>query len=256
MPFTLSHAAAALPLRSLLGRYASMSGLIIGSFSPDLPYFMNIGIGAKRTHSVFGALTYSLIIGFVAYLVFHFLVRPAFLPALPAPLRERIPRTALKAGLPQVPIAAVILSLALGALTHVAWDSFTHARAVDLWEPMFAIPVLVVGGHEFFLYKVLQYASGVIGLLIIAAYLKYWLATTPRREDAVDGYSLRVQLGIALCLLLIPAFFGVLTAAETAGGHGVAWLVSFLPATAFAAGAAFVPGVVAISGILLLIRAS
>jgi hypothetical protein len=44
MPFTLSHAATAVPLHRLLQKHGNITAFVIGTFSPDLPYFLPLAI--------------------------------------------------------------------------------------------------------------------------------------------------------------------------------------------------------------------
>ena len=126
MPFTGSHPAAVLPLLRL-GLPAS--ALVIGSLTPDLPYYFDLPVTAAQTHSLTGALGADLILGISAYLIWHLLLVPPLIWAAPAGLQRRIPDR-LRAG-PRLStagdLARVGLALAIGALTHVLWDAFTHA---------------------------------------------------------------------------------------------------------------------------------
>jgi|HubBroStandDraft_1064217.scaffolds.fasta_scaffold451974_2 hypothetical protein len=57
MPFTLAHAAAALPFRRL---HLVWSGLVIGTFAPDLEYFVRFSPNDGYGHTLVGALVLSL----------------------------------------------------------------------------------------------------------------------------------------------------------------------------------------------------
>lgn len=175
MPFTASHPAAVLPL---LGRGLPASALVIGSVTPDLPYYLPMPFTGVQTHtlsSVFGA---NLLLGLAAFLVWHLLLVPPLIWVAPAGLQRRIPDR-WRAGLtPRLATAGdlgrVCAALILGALTHLVWDSFTHA---DMWGPrnlpwldsvIFALP----------LYRWLQIASSVVGLAILArAGMSWWRRT-------------------------------------------------------------------------------
>src|SRR2546422_563636 len=76
MPFTLAHPAAVIPLRRVLGRASVLSALIIGSLSPDVIYFIPLGIGRATSHSLAGLFWFCIPVGFVGYLLFHALLRP------------------------------------------------------------------------------------------------------------------------------------------------------------------------------------
>lgn len=209
MPFTLSHAAAALPLQHVLRRYCSVSGLVIGSFAPDTPYFVSVGVRPGQTHTLIGAVTWSLAFGMIAWLLYQLLIRPALAPALPSPLRRRLPLSFAQVQLPREPISIVALSVALGALTHVFWDSFTHARAVATWGEAFGNLVTLPGGLSAPLFKWLQYGGGVCGLLVIMAYVLAWWRRSSPREDSVRPYPAPWPAVIGLAVIALPMLFGV-----------------------------------------------
>lgn len=56
MPFTLAHPAAAVPLRRRLGRYGTLSLLLIGSMARDLAYFLPVGVSRAQSPALARAL--------------------------------------------------------------------------------------------------------------------------------------------------------------------------------------------------------
>ena len=60
MPFTIAHAAAALPLRKTR---LVLSALVIGTMVPDLQYFLRMAPDDRYGHSLRGALLLSLPLG-------------------------------------------------------------------------------------------------------------------------------------------------------------------------------------------------
>lgn len=149
MPFTFSHPAAVLPL--LDGRRGRgplvATGLVAGSMAPDVPYFADsllrgcYGLGAV-THRWWAVPTVDVLIaaGLVGW--WHGLVRP--------PL-----------GRPQLGWFAA--SAALGAATHVVWDSFTHEGRAGVR----ALPVLDTRLVGLPLYTLLQYGSSAAALALV-----------------------------------------------------------------------------------------
>jgi hypothetical protein len=175
MPFTLAHPAAVLPLRRL--RLMRTVPLIVGAMTPDLPYYLPWRI-AKHipdvTHTLLGTLTLDLPLGLLSLLCVWLLRAP-----LAAPLGSgaRAKCAAAMESFGSRPLNWVLapLSILVGAWTHLAWDSFTHA---DGWMvrriPALSAPV------SFFSYTgqlchVLQYAFSVFGLAVLAI----WFARLP-----------------------------------------------------------------------------
>ncbi|MFF4327623.1 DUF4184 family protein [Streptomyces sp. NPDC001591] len=137
MPFTLSHAAAVLPVIRRSGRARGplvASALVLGSFAPDSFFFADAVVGGLMhyggfAHSLLGVLTVDAVI--TAALTACWLLLREPLPALlPASARGRVHafvRGEHWAG-HRLPALALrfYLSAVTGSLTHVVWDSFTH----------------------------------------------------------------------------------------------------------------------------------
>jgi hypothetical protein len=187
MPFTGSHPAAVLPLM----RWGLVpSALVIGSMSPDLPYYLPLPAGpeatlSRLTHTAGGVFGLDLAIGALALVVWLVLVAPLAIAAAPLAVRSRLP-----AGLP-VPwrryvtgprtALMLVLSLWIGAATHVLWDEFTH---IDRWGyrnvAWLAAPHGPLEG-----YRWAQYGSGLLGGLLIAdAIGRWWRRTAPAGSPA------------------------------------------------------------------------
>jgi hypothetical protein len=103
-----------------MGRFAVPSALAIGSVVPDLWYFVPT-LDRSDTH-VGGALFWFCPpVGLAAYLLFHLLLKQPLIALVSPRLAGFTPRS-----LPAVPWHAVIVSLLVGAATHMVWDGLTH----------------------------------------------------------------------------------------------------------------------------------
>ncbi|MFJ8080489.1 DUF4184 family protein [Streptomyces sp. NPDC096205] len=199
MPFTLSHAAAALPLMRTdgTGRGALVpSVLVAGTFSPDLTYYAaSVLSGAMEfgdvTHSFPGVFTVDVLISW-ALVGLWLLVREP-LVALLSRNRQHRTATLLRCGAPRARVrpstaAWWYVSAALGALTHVVWDAFTH---LDRWG-MRLFPVLgrEIAGSP--LYWYLQYGGSAVAAVVIVVFLVRALRHAPAAEPVgVPLLSLR-----------------------------------------------------------------
>jgi hypothetical protein len=181
MPFTLAHPAAVIPVARPLGRLAVPSALVIGSIAPDLAYFLPLGVDRIESHSLAGLFWFCLPIGLATYVLFHLLLKAPLLSLVPASIEDRLESVSPNR-LPPVSWLVVVASLLAGALTHVIWDAFTHAGgpAVAL-IPVLKIKLFAVGRYTVFVYKVLQHASTLVGLTVMAWWSARWLARAPRR---------------------------------------------------------------------------
>jgi hypothetical protein len=212
MPFTLAHPAAAIPFWSTLGRAGVLSALIIGSMSPDLPYFLPWKIDRANSHSLIGLFFVCLPLGFATYSLFHGLLRPVGYALLPRPIRDRLPRIPGSASLPADPVWGVLISLTVGAATHIFWDGFTHQYGFAVEAvPALRTFLFEVDGHEVYLYRVLQHASSLIGLSLLAYWGWRWFRTTPPLPQPAEWQlSPAVRRTSLIVLFASPAIGGVL----------------------------------------------
>ncbi|WDZ91373.1 DUF4184 family protein [Nocardiopsis sp. HUAS JQ3] len=174
MPFTPSHVAAVLPLaRTGLPPAA----LVVGSVAPDLPYYLPLPVAAATTHGPAG-LWLDVLLGGAVLALYAYVLRPplhALAGGSTAP-RVRAPRSARGA---TRAAALTSAALAVGSVTHMAWDSFTQTGGalVRAW-PLLSTPV--AGPH--LLYNVLMYASSAGGLAVLA-----WWVHRERARRAGTG---------------------------------------------------------------------
>lgn len=211
MPFTLCHPAVVLPLHGAARRRTQLSALVIGSMAPDFVYFFSLGVSGAFTHSVAGVFLYCVPAGLGAYLVYHLLLRDAFIAWAPTGIAARMVPTARWLPRDAVDAVPIVLSLLLGAASHIAWDAFTHANTVVVRHVDLLRAPLALGGHVFPLYKVLQHLSSAVGCLVIAAYVVRWWTRTPSCQPLQD----RPGPGQRLSVLLLVA--GAAAAGSLAG---------------------------------------
>lgn len=219
MPFTLAHPAAVLPLRRVpLMRTVP---LIIGAMTPDVPYYFPWRIAKhipQETHTFLGTLTLDLPMGLVMLLLIWLLRAPLAAPV--GPRAEAKCFAALERfGSRLSNWALAPLSILIGAWTHLAWDSFTHA---DGWivSRVSALSAPV----SFFSYTgelchVLQYVSSVFGLAVLAT----WLVRLP--APAAEGRNEARSAGGVLLLAVLLA-----VAAAAGGVETVEHIVHHTPA--------------------------
>ena len=208
MPFTVSHVAAVLPM---VGRSEKLpaAALVIGSMAPDYPWFLTRGRTSQLSHSPLGVVTVDLAVGLLAFAVWRLWVQRPARDLVPRPLGERLPQPPGLAvrGLPWAALAVV-----LGALTHLVWDSFTHAGrwGVEV-VPWLHTEHLGLPG-----YKWAQFASGLLGLAVLVIWSLRRLA-----ETAPDGDGLRStssERRVAWVLVAAGALVGVVSGLLQNGG--------------------------------------
>ena len=215
MAFTLAHPSAAIPLARPLGRWGVLSALIIGSVAPDLWYFLPFDVDRTDSHSVAGLFWFCLPVSLTLYVVFHALLKRPALGLLPASLAKRLAGfTVTDRLLPAVPWAAVMVSVLAGAGTHLVWDAFTHYNggAVASW-PALRAPLLSIGSYELRVFTVLQYASTLVGIVLLCI----WLGRALKRAP-VEPLRLPIRFSFRARLLILA---GLLAAAAWGGASGL-----------------------------------
>jgi len=230
VPFTGSHVAAVLPLG---GTALPVSALVVGSMAPDVPYYLPEGpwmalAGGGATHTVLGVVVWAPVWGLLVLLLWHGLFAPAAIAVSPDALRRRIPTPATvraRFGSPRA-LASTYAALVVGAMTHVAWDAFTHEgewgaqNLAWLAEPVPWLPISLPG------YQWAQYASGVFGVVVIAWWLVRWWRRTPPAPTAGTGISPAARLGAIAAVALATLFGAVTVVARAVGGDAAVQLDS------------------------------
>ena len=230
MPFTPSHAVVALPfLRTPL----IPAAIAVGAMTPDLPLFVRaLPLHYGLTHSL-SWLPLTIVLALALLVVWRALLRPAVRELSPTWLARRLPaqwddgaRAALhetfaggRAGTSWPGVLLLVASLAIGTLSHIAWDVFTH-------EGRWGVELLPMLGEEWGAlpgYRWLQHVSSAVGLVILCVWAVRWLRRRPndRAPSRVLPDAVRWAWWLALPVLLLAAWlvggaiFGPLTAEWT-----------------------------------------
>jgi hypothetical protein len=129
VPYPFAHPAAVLPLARPLGRFAVPSALALGSVAPDLWHLVPL-VNRADSHTPAALLWFCLPAGLIAYVLFHLLLKQPLI----ALLWPRLGAVACN-GFPRAPWYAVVVSLLVGALTHLIWDAITHTNDHTMQDP-------------------------------------------------------------------------------------------------------------------------
>ena len=166
MPFTISHAAAVLPLRRFTKGALPLAALMIGSMSPDFSYFLPGDLAFLPTHTLAGLFWFCWPAGLAAWLLFVHVLEAPTLALLPEPWRTRITPSDSRITLANIALASV--AVLIGAVTHVIWDSFTHRYSpVTDALPLLRISLFKIGWTHIYVYKFLQHLSSVVGMIAL-----------------------------------------------------------------------------------------
>ncbi|MBV9959216.1 MAG: DUF4184 family protein [Acidobacteria bacterium] len=225
MPVTFAHPAAVVPLRRLL----PLSALIVGSLTPDFEYPLRLAAVSRFSHTGPGILYFCVPVGFCCLWIFHRLIKRPVVLLLPSALRERLATLSMRFDFWPAPRLLLILAaLAVGALSHIIWDAFTHEYGfvVESW-PVLQATVFAFAGHELKLYKLLQYGSSLLGLLLLCYFVLRWMQQHPAQTGAAPGQFLPARLRRAIVATVLGAtcggavLLGSWAASQETGLHAV-----------------------------------
>lgn len=207
VPFTLAHAAAALPFRRLR---LVPSALVVGTLAPDFWYFLGLGFDSGLGHTIQGAFVFTPLLALIVLWIFHTLVKPSAISLLPCSVQSRLVSPLDRFGFwGPARLAAILGSILLGIATHLLWDSFTHPTTwlYHHWTFLsrtMRLPILGLVPY----YKVFQHGSTIIGIGVLLVWSAHWYQTTePCRQNPSPLLSASQKLSL-IALITIIACLG------------------------------------------------
>ena len=166
-------------------------------------------IQSDCSHNIEGLLWFNFPVGIILTFIFHNIVKVALVNNSPNFIYRRM-------------IAfnefnwnnyfkknwlIVIISIIIGALSHLFWDSFTHIHGyfvenLDIYKNNYS-----VAGKEIPLYKIMQHSSTLIGgLIILIAFVR--LPKMDLKNEISPRYWLTFAI-VAVAIISIRCFFGL-----------------------------------------------
>jgi hypothetical protein len=224
MPFTLAHPAVVVPL----ARWFVLPALVVGSMAPDFEYFVYLRPVRTIGHDLIGIPLVCVPSGLLVVWCFENLLKRPMALLLPRAIRLRVLPSCDP--LPLVPLSrllAVLVSIAVGAFSHIAWDSFTHEGG---WV-VERVPVLSASlGHGVWVYKVLQHGSTLVGLSLLTFWSWRWLSVqAPEAEPEGTGMSDRTRAMVLGTLMAVASGASILVCIgsydEAPSQGAYAWVV-------------------------------
>ncbi|TXE06475.1 DUF4184 family protein [Gelidibacter salicanalis] len=210
MPFTFSHPAIVLPLTFLPRQWFSLTGLVIGSLTPDFEYFLRMRIKSNYSHTIDGLFWFDLPLGMLLAFLFHNNVRDRLFDNLPTFLKSRFltfkqfdwnrhfKRNSL----------IVTISILIGAASHIFWDSFSHDHGYFVQT----IPALQNSvyflGRQIPILKILQHSSTLLGGLVIA-FAIYKLPTYKTENENINLKYWAILVGLTLTIISVRLLSGL-----------------------------------------------
>lgn len=180
------------------------SALVIGTFAPDLEYFIRLTSGGGWGHTLAGAFGMDLPLGLAVLWLFHRLVKVPLISLLPDGLRARLGKYPgpFRWGPPRR-FALILLSLLVGIATHLVWDGFTHPQywIVQHWTLLDHVHYYPGLGWMANC-AVLQSVTSAAGLALLVAWCAWWYrGTAPDPEIGPSSFSpgQRIWLVVLIC---------------------------------------------------------
>lgn len=202
MPFTLAHPIAAAPIWLCSKRRLDLPSLLVGSMIPDLEYFLTLQPHRTIGHTLLGILIQGLPCSIVLLLITRYVLMRPFLALLPRKLAQRFPTIRGYFPLQFLHLFNVVVSVVIGAVSHLVWDDFTHdggwvvPHSKLLQSQLGPMPI----------YKFLQYGSGVFGVFALLLWLSIWLNQAKSRnriETLAPRWKALAIICIALCAFVL-----------------------------------------------------
>ena len=175
MPLTFSHPAIILPAKYLPEKWVSMTGLIIGSITPDFEYFMRMKVESIYSHIWLGMFWFDLPLSVTLTFVYHYIVRNSFICNTPVFLRRRLSRYLDFKWMDYFKnhFLQVIICLLIGIASHIFWDAFTHPKGYFVRMIPFLKESSTLLGYHIQHDRILQYISTIVGgIVVLCAIMK------------------------------------------------------------------------------------
>ncbi|WP_439880226.1 DUF4184 family protein [Pontibacter sp. MBLB2868] len=213
MPFTFSHPAIVLPLTTLPRKWVSTTGLVIGSMAPDFEKFFKMAPGNTVSHTWEGIFWFNLPLGVVLAFLFHGVVRDPLIQNLPLPFRRRLlPFTGFNwKSYFKRNYLVVMLSVLVGATSHLCWDSITHTRGLGVQLFPFLLREVAIGNMAVPLYQLLDIVGSVLGILFILGVVMSLPNTIKSKSvPSPDTWRMYWPVVITFSILVVTARVGFL----------------------------------------------
>ena len=218
MPFTFSPPAAIVPLNYISKRWLSLTALVVGSIIPDFEYFIRMGVSSVYSHTWAGLFWYDLPLGLFTLLVFNLLIKDKLITRLPSGINVRFSQ--YQNGEPNYDLlyfVVAIISILIGAASHILWDSFTHPAGYFVKHHHLLKHKVFIANHSVAFYNMLQHISSVIGALILI----YSIYKMPKgKRTNVDAGRTARYWGGALLIALMVVIIRLATGLSMAQQYG------------------------------------
>lgn len=210
MPFTFSHPAIVFPLTYLPKKWFSLTGLVVGSLTPDFEYFLRMKVKSIYSHNAEGLFWFDLPLGLLLAFVFHNIVRDSLFENLPTILKSRF-LTFKQFNWNEYfrrNWFVVTASIVIGAVSHLLWDSFSHVDGFFVQTIPFLHNSANFFGRNIYVFKIVQHSSTLFGGLLIA-FAVYKLPTSSVKNNYIDWKYWFIITSLSLAIVALKPLTGL-----------------------------------------------
>lgn len=210
MPITVCHPAAAVPLRKI---GLDFSALIVGSMMPDFEFFVRLTDGRLIAHTIPGIFLFCIPMGLITLFLFHKLIKFPLFSLLPHNHQIRLYPVAHRFRFfPLSRFLLILLSLGIGAITHIFLDSFTHYDGWMVQHLSFLkMSLITLPQGTVHLYFLLQYViSALCAGLLVYWYVKWYCSAKPEMNIEHHRFELKKRILIGFTILVFSCTGGVI----------------------------------------------
>jgi hypothetical protein len=123
---------------------------------------------SRYSHTWQGLVWFDLPLAFVLVILYELFIKDPLITHLPAALNRRFFWFRGYSSYFSVwYFIAIVLSVLIGAASHIVWDGFTHPGGMFVHDFPVLERIINLDGYRIYVFHLLQYASGVLGVLII-----------------------------------------------------------------------------------------
>jgi hypothetical protein len=180
--------------------------MVVGCLSPDFEYFLRLAPRSNFGHTWLGVLISDLPLSLIMLWLYQSYARPGLYKAAPGlfPFREESLKERFAIG-GWKQLMLIVASILLGAVTHIFWDSFTHNGSWPYAHLAWLGVTVPLPFRPMEVYDVLQYASSLVGVVILFVLWGRWLGVRGRRDAPAIS-------GVGIVLIVVAVFAAIVRA--------------------------------------------
>jgi hypothetical protein len=155
-----------------------LSALIVGSLTPDIQYFTSYPNVSRFSHTVPGVFVFCVPVGLLFLWTFHRVLKLPLISLMPPSQRPHLVAASREFSFrPLSRLLWIVLSLVLGALTHLVWDAVTHEGG-EVLQPLARLDAYLQSWPAFasgYGYDLMQHGSTLLGAVAMFLWYRGWL---------------------------------------------------------------------------------